>query len=44
MNAMEARLEKAEAYCEALLEQYDNNQEITDIDICHIIEILRGRE
>ncbi len=41
---MEKLIEKAVAACEALIEKYDDNQDITDIDICQIIEILRGRE
>lgn len=36
--------EKAIEYCESLLSKYDRNREITDIDICHITEILKGRE
>ena len=36
--------EKAIAYCEMLIKKYDANKEITDIDICHLIEIIRGRE
>lgn len=31
-------------YIEKLIENYDNNVDITDIDLCHIIEILKGRE
>lgn len=31
-------------YIEDLIEDYDNNATITDIDLCHIIEILKGRE
>ena len=38
------RIEKAIKWCEKLIEFLDNNNEITDIDICHIIEILKGRE
>lgn len=30
--------------CERLIERYDNNVDIDDIDICHVIEILKGRE
>lgn len=37
-------LEKAVKYSESLIEKYDGNQDITDLDICHIIEILKGRE
>ena len=36
-------LQQAEAFCEALIEKYDENVEITDMDICELIEILRGR-
>ena len=35
---------KAITYCEKLIEKYDDNTDIEDIDICHIIEILKGRE
>lgn len=31
-------------FCEDLLEMYDHNYDITDIDIAHIIEMLKGRE
>lgn len=31
-------------YLEQLLEKYDSNHDITDIDIAHAIEILKGRE
>lgn len=30
-------------YCEKLIEKYDNNEDITDLDICYLIEILKGR-
>lgn len=36
--------ERAIKYCERLIEKYDRNREINDMDICHIIEILKGRE
>ena len=36
-------LQKAEAFCEILIEKYDENEEITDMDICELMEILRGR-
>ena len=29
--------------CEELIKKYDNNEDITDLDICHVIEILEGR-
>lgn len=35
---------KAIVHCERLIEKYDDDIEIEDIDICHIIEILKGRE
>lgn len=38
------RIEKAILKCEALMDLYDKNKDIDDIDICHIIEILKGRE
>lgn len=37
-------VDKAIEYCEKLIEKWDNNREIDDIDICNIIEILKGRE
>ena len=37
-------VDKAIEYCERLIEKWDNNREIDDIDICNIIEILKGRE
>lgn len=37
-------IEKAITYCESLIEKWDNNEEIDDIDICYIIETLKGRE
>ena len=37
-------IQNAIDYCEELLEKYDNNIDIDDLDICHIIEILKGRE
>lgn len=38
------RIENAIKKCERLITKWDNNREIDDIDICHIIEILKGRE
>lgn len=38
------RIEKAIIECERLIDKYDRNIDIDDIDICHIIEILKGRE
>lgn len=37
-------INKAISYVEDLIDLYDSNTEITDIDLCHIIEILKGRE
>lgn len=37
-------IEKAIEYCEKLIDKWDNNHNITDIDICHLIQILKGRE
>ena len=37
-------VDKAIEYCEKLIEKWDNNREIDDIDICNIIEILKGKE
>lgn len=37
-------IEKAIKFCEALYDKYDNNEDIDDIDIAHLIEILKGRE
>lgn len=36
--------QKAIEYCEKLIEKMDDNGEIDDIDICNIINILKGRE
>ena len=38
------RIEKAIRECERLIDRYDRNIDIDDIDICHVMEILRGRE
>lgn len=38
------RIKKAIEKCECLIALWDNNREIDDIDICHLIEILKGRE
>lgn len=35
---------RALEYCNKLLDLYDNNIEISDTDVCHIMEILKGRE
>ena len=37
-------IKKAIEFCEKLYDKYDNNDEITDMDIAYIIEILKGRE
>lgn len=36
-------IEKAIAYCERLIDKYDDGEDIDDIDISHVIEILKGR-
>lgn len=41
---MNKRIEKAIKYIETLLQIYDMNVSIDDEDLCHIIEILKGRE
>ena len=41
---MKKRIEKAIKYIETLLQTYDMNVSIDDQDLCHIIEILKGRE
>ena len=38
------RIKKAIEKCEILIERWDKNRDIDDVDICHIIEILKGRE
>lgn len=43
MNA-EIRIENAIEYIEELIDDYDRNIDITDTDLCTIIEILKGRE
>ena len=37
-------MEKAINYCYELIEKWDNNCEIDDVDISYLIEILKGRE
>ena len=37
------RVQSAIDYCYELIEDYDNNIDITDVEICELIEILRGR-
>lgn len=37
-------IEKAIEYCRELIDKYDSNRDIDDIDISHLIEILKGRE
>lgn len=41
---MNERIEKAIKYIETLLQIYDMNVSIDNEDLCHIIEILKGRE
>ena len=35
-------IEKAIRFCHKLIDQYDNNRAITDIDLCYLIETLKG--
>ena len=37
-------IDKAIGFCHELYRKYDNNREIDDTDVAHIIEILKGRE
>lgn len=39
---MAENIEKAIEMCNKLMDQYDNNRVITDIDLCYIVETLRG--
>lgn len=39
-----SNVDKAIKFCRELIEKYDANREIDDLDISHIIEILKGRE
>lgn len=41
---LDEHIEKAIKYIEGLIDLYDLNMDITDEDLCHIIEILKGRE
>lgn len=41
---MNERIEKAIKYIKTLLQIYDMNVSIDNEDLCHIIEILKGRE
>jgi hypothetical protein len=34
-------IQKAIKHCEDLIERYDNNKNIDDLDICYLIEILK---
>ena len=43
IKAYKNRIKKAIEKCERLISLQDINREIDDIDICHIIEILKGR-
>ena len=44
MYRIEEDMERAIKALERLQEKYDRNHDITDIDIAHVIEILKGRE
>lgn len=37
-------IESAIEYCYKLIDKFDNNRDIDDIDISYLIEILKGRE
>lgn len=37
-------IKKAIKMCYELIDKYDNNRDITDIDLCEVIEALRGRD
>lgn len=37
-------INKAIDYCYKLIAQYDDSEDITDVDITYLIEILKGRE
>lgn len=37
-------IEMAISKCRELIDNYDDNINITDIDICELIEILKGRD
>lgn len=37
-------IKKAIKYCRSLIDKYDDNEEINDIDISYLIEILMGRD
>ena len=37
-------IERAIEYCYKLIDKFDNNRDIDDIDISYLIEILKGRE
>ena len=36
-------IEMAIIKCEKMIDDYDKNIDITDIDICELMEILKGR-
>lgn len=46
LEALESMKERDRAirYIETLIERYDKNQEITDLNLLRVIEILKGRE
>lgn len=37
-------IDRAIEYCQELMDKYDDNYDISDIDIAILIEILKGRE
>ena len=37
-------IDRAIEFCYDLIDKYDDNQDIDDIDISYLIEILKGRE
>ena len=37
-------IERAITYCYDLIDKYDENGDIDDIDISYLIEILKGRD
>lgn len=37
-------IEKAINFCRELIDKYDSNEEIDDLDVSYLIEILKGRE
>ena len=41
---MEDIITRAIEYCIELIEKYDDDKNIDDMDICHLIEILKGSD